>query len=259
MPQPAFASVASRIALRLAGLLGGLWISGAFCDGGPGFNLYEQGRYVYERNCVICHGVRGDGQGELSENLLPKPRSFREGMFKFRTTPWGMLPTDEDLRRTITQGLTGTAMGMFSGLEATDLRAVIEYVKFFSRRWRHPENRAEAIVFPEPPRWLESASERGPHIAMGKMLFSTLCVSCHGPNAEGNGPAAGMLKDVWGQPSAPANLRQAHLRCGDSMADIYRVLSTGLNGTPMVSFEGTLTEPQRWQVSAYILSIRAEN
>jgi cytochrome c2 len=134
-----------------------------------------------------------------------------------------MLPTDGDLRRTITQGLSGTAMGMFSGLEATDLRAVIEYVKFFSRRWRHPENHAEAIVFPEPPQWLESASERGPHIAEGKMLFSTLCVSCHGPDADGNRPAATMLKDVWGQPSAPSSLRQAHLRCGDCTADIYRV------------------------------------
>ena len=54
----------------------------------PSFETYAHGRYVYERNCIICHGKRGDGKGELSETILPKPRSFREGMFKFRSTPW---------------------------------------------------------------------------------------------------------------------------------------------------------------------------
>ena len=47
------------------------------------FNLYMEGKYVYERNCIVCHGQRGDGAGEMSLQLLPKPRSFREGMFKF--------------------------------------------------------------------------------------------------------------------------------------------------------------------------------
>ena len=54
---------------------------------GPNFELYNQGRYVYERNCLICHGDRGDGNGEVAKDLPLKPRSFREGWFKFRSTP----------------------------------------------------------------------------------------------------------------------------------------------------------------------------
>ena len=83
------------------------------------FNLYMEGKYVYERNCIVCHGPRGDGTGEMSAQLQPKPRSFREGMFKFRSTPAGMLPTEADLARTIRGGLSGTGSIINSGAANT--------------------------------------------------------------------------------------------------------------------------------------------
>lgn len=222
------------------------------------FELYAQGRYVYERNCIICHGARGDGQGEMSKTIMPKPRSFREGMFKFRSTPWDKLPTEDDLRRTITGGLTGTAMGMFTQLQSDDVTAVIEYVKSFSRRWRKPENYAEPLTFPPPPDWIGDRAKSAAHVSAGKVLFTNICSTCHGPNADGKGPTAPTLKDIWGLPSASSDLRQPHLRCGDGPADIFRVLTTGLNGTPMLSFAQVLTPEQRWQVAAFIASIRID-
>jgi hypothetical protein len=47
------------------------------------FTRYMEEKYVFERNCMICHGARGDGAGEMAASLLQRPRSFREGMFKF--------------------------------------------------------------------------------------------------------------------------------------------------------------------------------
>ncbi|OYW75862.1 MAG: hypothetical protein B7Z37_11445 [Verrucomicrobia bacterium 12-59-8] len=220
------------------------------------FNLYMQGKYVYERNCIVCHGPRGDGNGELSPTLKPKPRSFREGMFKFRSTPYGMLPTDADLRRTIVGGLSGTAMGIFSHLQTDEVDAVIAYLKSFSRRWKKPESHAPALKFSPQPDWFKEAEALTIHALAGQKLFAVNCAACHGEKADGKGAAAISLKDIWGIPAAPADLRQAHLRCGDSAADLFRVLATGLNGTPMVSFDATLTEAQRWDVIAYILSIR---
>lgn len=225
--------------------------------GGPlDFNLYLQGKYVYERNCIVCHGPRGDGNGELSPTLKPKPRSFREGMFKFRSTPYGMLPTDADLRRTITHGLSGTAMGMFSHLQTDEVDAVIAYVKSFSRRWKKQENYAPVMKLAEMPEWFKAPDEVKTHAVAGQKVFVATCAACHGEKADGKGPAAISLKDIWGTPAAPVDLRQAHLRCGDAPEDLFRVLATGLNGTPMVSFDATLSEAQRWDVVAYILSIR---
>lgn len=220
------------------------------------FNLYLQGKYVYERNCIVCHGVRGDGRGELAATLKPRPRSFREGMFKFRSTPAGMLPTDDDLRRTIRGGLSGTAMGMFTQLAEEEVEAVITYVKSFSRRWRKAEAHAPALKLPPQPAWFDDAAALKARAEAGRHSFMLHCAACHGEKADGNGPVAATLKDIWGDPAAPSDLRQPHLRCGDAPADMFRTLSSGMNGTPMGSFEAALTEAQRWEVIAYLFSTR---
>ncbi len=214
------------------------------------FARYMEGKYIFERNCIVCHGARGDGAGEMAPTLSPRPRSFREGMFKFRTTPFGTLPTDDDLHHTIKHGLSGTAMGMFSQLSDSDVSAVAEYVKSFSRRWRKAENYAQPMEFPEPPVWLKETA----HAEKGKALFTMHCAACHGPTADGQGPAVPTLKDIWNLPAKPSDLRQPHLRCGDRPQDIYRALATGLNGTPMVSFEAVLTPEQRWDIIAWIFT-----
>jgi len=220
------------------------------------FNLYMEGKYVFERNCIVCHGARGDGKGEMGIMLQPRPRSFREGMFKFRSTPMGALPTEADLTRTIRGGLSGTGMGMFTHLTDNEVRAVIEYVKSFSRRWRKPGNYADPLNLPLPPAWLNDDVQQAKHAAAGKALFTANCAACHGPNADGKGPVVGDLKDIWEQLAKPSDLRKPHLRCGDAPADMYRVLATGLNGTAMLSFEATLTPEQRWEIIAYVFSLK---
>jgi len=220
------------------------------------FNQYMEAKYLFERHCVVCHGVRGDGKGEMAGNLVPGPRSFREGMFKFRTTPFGTLPTDDDLRHTIKHGLTGTAMGAFSKLSEEEVTLLIEYVKTFSRRWHKAENHAEPMTFPAEPGWFKDDAQKAKHVTAGKALFQTNCLACHGPDADGHGPAVATLKDIWGHESRPSDLRQPHLRCGNRPEDIYRVLATGLNGTPMVSFDNVLTPEQRWNIIAYLFTLK---
>ena len=222
----------------------------------PDFGKYYEGRYVFERYCIVCHGPDGDGKGEMSPQLPVKPRSFLQGFFKYRSTPPGKLPTDDDLRRTVTGGITGTAMGMFTMLTAQEVEAVIEYVKFFSRRWRKQENFALPLEFPPVPKWMETAADRAKHADAGKVTFNNTCAACHGTAGDGKGPAAGQLQDMWGFKVQPADLRQPHLRCGDDWKDVYRTLTTGLDGTPMVSFAEVLTPEQRWDVVAYVASLR---
>jgi len=223
----------------------------------PDFSLWAAGRDVYEARCVVCHGIAGDGKGEMSASLPIKPRSFRQGVFKYRTTPSGKLPTDEDLKGTITGGINGTAMGMFTMLSDNELTAVTEYVKFFSRRWRDPDNYGAPIQFPSPPAWLDDSKAIKEHALRGKTLFSTACAACHGQAGAGNGPAAATLKDTWGSPSPPADLCQPHLRFGSTLGDVYRVLTIGIDGTPMPSFD-SYTPAQRWDLVAFIASLRPQ-
>ena len=215
----------------------------------------QQGRAVYLKNCVPCHGRAGDGRGEMGLTVRPRPRDFRAAVFKFRSTPSGFLPTDEDLARTIHAGLTGTAMPTFQTRRENEVRAVIAYVKSFSSRWRKAENYAAPLPWPAQPNWFDDADEFALHAAKGKDLFTTACAPCHGAKGDGHGPSALELKDSFDEPVTPSDLRQP-LRCGPEPKDIYRVLATGLDGTPMPTFLGAFNEAQLWEIIAHSVELR---
>ncbi len=224
----------------------------------PDDTLYFQGRYVYQRNCLTCHGARGDGKGDMAAGMFPKPRPFASGIFKYRSTPIGFLPTDTDLARTVRNGISGTSMPTFANLSDREIRTVTEYIKFFSPKWRKPENYAAAVPLPRPPTWLENLELQKPHASRGKELFLASCASCHGENGDGKGPAAATLQDEWEQPAPPSDLRTTAIRSGPEFTDLYRALVTGIAGTPMPSYAETLTEEQRWDIIAYLAQLRRD-
>ena len=220
--------------------------------------LAAQGRHVYERQCVLCHGRWGDGRGDMARGMAPKPRRFTAGVFKYRSTPSGFLPTDADLARIVRGGIAGTSMPSFAGLLGQrDVDAVIETVKTFSSKWDHAGNHANALPLPTPPAWLADDESLKRHAAAAAPLFLTACAPCHGPSGRGDGSAAGNLENDWGEPTPPADLTSSVLRCGPGPEDVYRTLVTGLNGTPMPGFLEATTEGQRWDLVAWVLSARA--
>jgi len=80
-----------------------------------------KGKAVFVKNCVICHGDKGAGDGVAGLALNPHPRNFKTDPFKNGTTP-------EDVFNTVTNGLKGTAMAGFAGLPEVERRAVAYYV-----------------------------------------------------------------------------------------------------------------------------------
>lgn len=225
----------------------------------PDAEQFSRGSYVYEQNCQVCHGQRGDGKGELAETLVPKPRSFRRGVFKYGSTPSGKLPTNDDLARVVRNGLAGTGMGIFGDrLSPSDLQAVTEYIKSFSRKWRDPKNYAPPVVIPSLPTWWNGAALRAEHASAGGKVFAVSCASCHGEKGDGQGIAAAALVDQWNEPIRPANLLAPLLHSGNEPSDLHRVLLKGIGGTPMVSFADSLSVEQRWDVIAYVMGLRRE-
>ena len=253
----------------IAPFLGGVWLAlsphvdekntASFQPTLPDRSLWQQGRYVYQRHCMVCHGAYGDGQGEMGRELKTKPRDFGRGIFKYHSTPASKLPTDADLKRTIRGGLVGTAMPVFNNLSDREIKSVIEYIKSFSSRWRDPANYAPSLILPPMPPWFRNESRLKSHVKNGFELFRTACAACHGTDGNGHGATAKDLKDAWNQPSNPSDLRLPILRSGTELEVIYRVLTTGIDGTPMPSFEETLTEEQRWEIVAFIGQLRRDH
>ncbi len=209
------------------------------------------GGALYQKLCSQCHGENGDGLGVAAPRVLPKPRDFTAGKYKVRTTPSGALPTDDDLRRVLLEGMPYTSMPGWSHLPEAQINELIAAVKSFSPDFANPERKPTPIPIPKAPAYSAESAEKG------KQVYVEIgCGACHGELGRGDGTSAPTLKDDWGNPLRPADLtKRWTYRGGSSREDIYRTFTTGMNGTPMPSFAESLTDEQRWQLVDFIVSL----
>jgi len=207
----------------------------------------------YRRYCVGCHGEMGDGNGENSPWLDPKPRDFQLAVFKCRSTPTGTLPTDEDLFDTIARGLDRSVMPPWNTFTKDERVDLVAWIKHFSPRWQNEKPGAPIQIPPEP----EVTADR---IKAGRDVFARVqCWKCHGVQGQANGPSAPTLQDDLGRPIAPFNFTDGtRPKCGDTDQDIYRIFMTGLDGTPMPSFADNIKPDEAWDLVFYLRTFMAQ-
>jgi mono/diheme cytochrome c family protein len=208
------------------------------------------GKAIYDAKCSQCHGASGKGDGPASALLSPRPTDFSTARYKIRTTASGSLPTDEDLARTITEGLHGTAMPAWKGLWSDgELRDVIAYIKSFSPRFETEQPRPIARGHDVP----SSPSS----VAAGRLVFDRLgCAACHGSDGAGTDAIATSLEDAAGRHTVATNLTEPWtFRGGATARDVYLRVVTGMNGTPMPAFVDTASDEDLWHLANYVVSL----
>lgn len=218
--------------------------------------LVEEGRQVYEQHCWYCHGEEGRGDGPVAAYLWPRPRSFYQATYRLRSTGSGYLPADEDLYRTVSRGMPGTAMPAWSSvLSARERWSVIAYVKtfasdLFESPYMSPDS-APVAVPDSPPVGVDSL------VRWGRRVYrSSECGSCHGRSGRGAGSRADSLTDDLDRPVFPADLSFGwRFKGGSTPRDLYLRLSTGMDGTPMPSYRETLDDAERWALAQYVSNL----
>ena len=88
-------------------------------------------------------------------------------------------------------------------------------------------------------------------VVAGGAIYGTTCASCHGALGQGNGPAAKGLSTV------PPAIGSATAMADMTPALMYRLVSVGVRGTAMPSWASALTPADRWNVVAYVTSLRS--
>lgn len=188
--------------------------------------------------------------------MLPRPRDFTRAVYQIRTTASGELPSDEDLRRVIDEGMPGSTMpGWRSRLSSGERDDVIAYIKTFSRFF---EDEA-----PPPVEWGSDPGVSQEDLVEGRRLYreETECLKCHGEGGRGDGSSAPDLTDDWDFPIFAADLTENwNFNGGGTVEDIYRRMRVGLDGTPMPSYSdaleaGVITDEQLWLVAHYVRSL----
>jgi mono/diheme cytochrome c family protein len=236
------------------------------------------GREAYTQYCRACHGDAGDGKGPAARGLRPPPRDFTVGTFKFAAVPGGSLPHDEDLERIIRDGLHGTAMLAWDGVPQHKVHEIIQYVKTFSPRWKEEEP-GERVV-PEPDPWKGREAEA---VVRGRKVYHGLaqCLSCH-PAYASKQQITAMAKELAGPDAAPefredmygaaltdsefgvkllppdflrSELRS--VRPETRKADLYRVIASGVGGTAMPTWKGSLPDEEIWALVHFVDSLVA--
>jgi|CXWL01.1.fsa_nt_gi mono/diheme cytochrome c family protein len=86
-------------------------------------------------------------------------------------------------------------------------------------------------------------------IEKGKATFTINCVPCHGATGSGDGPAAVALNPK------PRDFTKEPLKNGEKPEELFKTVSEGLKGTPMVGF-AHLPEEERWGLTYFVLQLR---
>lgn len=94
-------------------------------------------------------------------------------------------------------------------------------------------------------------------IETGEELFQAYCASCHGPEGQGDGPAAEALDPK------PATLADSMMM--NELSDGYLFWRVSLGGqmepfnSAMPAWEAALSEEQRWQIVSFVRTLAAES
>jgi mono/diheme cytochrome c family protein len=221
-------------------------------------DLLALGRKTYEKECAACHGRSGDSEGEAAYLLYPRPRDFTSGQFRLVST-WDGVPTDEDLFRTISRGMPGSAMPSWGHLPERTRWGLVHYVKSFSKRpltiqaSHEPDadgNDAAGIIsVPEEPPYAGAAAARA------RATFAQSCAPCHGPTGKGDGQQR--QTDSRGFATRPRDLTLGVYKGSPDPADVYRRIVAGLPGSPMPQ-SAYLHGQQAWDLVHFVRSLSSD-
>jgi mono/diheme cytochrome c family protein len=241
------------------------------------------GKQVYLEYCMACHGYAGDGNGPAAKGSVPPPRNFTQGIYKFGLVKESALPTDEDFKRIIQQGLKGTAMFPWD-ISDGQTYAVTQYIKTFAPQvWiKGEETVGKKIEIQKDPYGL---ARKDFAVDKGKEIYHMVanCQSCHRAYVSknelselnkkyNNEPLTEFDEDLYQlklQESEyyfydsderftkilPPDFTWHEIRSATTVEEIYKRLVAGVTGSGMPAWRDTLEDSEIWAVAYYVRSL----
>ena len=197
----------------------------------------EYGAEVFQGRCVLCHGRQGLGDGLVSMSIKDYPST------NLQENHYGK--TLEKLRESIIYGGSRGRMHIEmppwgDELTYTQVESVTMFTHFLLEK---PEDAYQMLE--------RAPTTMQPSFRLGRRLFKSYCVLCHGPNGEGDGKMAKIIKNP-----PPFNLTKS------IMPDQYleAIIAKGgeaMGRSPRMPIWGEqFSKPEIQSVVIYIKSLR---
>lgn len=89
----------------------------------------KEGKKLYRKNCITCHGARGNGKGPIGNSLEPKPTSFLHVTYTTKHP-------DQHFFWAVREGSPGTGMPAFKDqLKEDDIWKIVAYLRYLPVRY----------------------------------------------------------------------------------------------------------------------------
>ena len=200
---------------------------------------------LYQENCSVCHGERGQGAVWATEGLSPPPANFTDPRIQRSLSRERMIDA-------VTHGRAGTAMTSWkSRLDTNDIAAVVDYIITTimpgsgladSRQDTGDENPAGHKLradLPFPNR-LHGDPENG------AVLYRANCAACHGEDGGGNGPRAYFIYPP------PRNFLHPQSRARLDRPTLFEAIGKGRLRSEMSAWEKVLSAQQIADIGEYV-------
>ncbi len=215
----------------------------------------SHGRTLYNQNCSVCHGDRGQGAVWAAGNMTRPPRDFSTAAARSELTRAGMIAV-------ATHGKPGTAMAGFSTqLKAADIEAIVDYVRkafmqidtaSISGTSAHGGRDKDAPPAAAPPVKVDMSQPFPETLTgnrvRGEKFYLANCATCHGAKGDGQGPRAYFIRPK------PRNFIDQASRQMLNRPALYAGTAKGKLGTEMPAWDKVLSAQEIADVAEYVFA-----
>lgn len=90
----------------------------------------SNGKIIFTKSCLGCHGETGEGNGPAANSFKPKPANFVSPSYKDSIDKNPVDYSDTELENIVSNGRTGTAMPAWKkGLTPSQISDVVVYIR----------------------------------------------------------------------------------------------------------------------------------
>ena len=207
--------------------------------------VLDAGKQIFTRECLVCHGDAGRGQGPYRDIIQPGPPDFSSSDYGTLADP---TYTDSDYFWRISEGVPWSAMPAWKIHYDEESRwQLVHYIRgVFTQTETMPE-----IADPGDEIAQIYYDQRMPETASydrGSQIFLENCAHCHGLAGDSKGwdglylnPSPANFHDMLGMEMTP-----------EDQGTHYVKVTFGIHNSAMPSWGEWLPEKDRWDVIKYI-------